>query len=183
MKESIKKDYWNFDYIDLTVKRKNAQEVKDFYGVFLWQEISRKEDRQYHDILHLSFKRPHKIDNKDRLQLLQVRYESELNKRAILDGKKYSKSQAISFLVAALGATAVIGALSLFYYGQSLSAYVGGGLLTVATIALTIIAILFVKKLRRKERAVCAYKTEKINQTIRSILTEARTLTGVEDAN
>ena len=177
MKNLGKRDYWNFDYVDLTVKRKNIDELTKSYSSFLWQEVSRKEDRRYHDILHVSFRRPHKIKNKDRLQLLQVKYEAQLNKRALLDSKKYSKSQAISLTLAVLGACAVIGALSLFYYGKTVYETVGGGLISAGTLAMVITSVLFIRKLRRKERAVCAFKTEKINQSISGVLSEARLLT------
>ena len=158
MKFNVEKDYWNYDYITLTVKRKNIDEVIRSYGAFLWKEIARKEDRQYYDILHVMLKRPHKIKDKDRLQLLQVKYEAMLNKRAYLDNKKYTKSQAVSFTLAALGAGAVIGALSLFYYGKTVYSLACGCLISAAALALGIVSVLFIKTAQKRTRGMCVYK-------------------------
>ena len=64
MKKKQNKDYWNYDYIDLSVKVNNVEEVVLAYNKLGWQETNRFADKQYKDVLHLSFKREHKIQKK-----------------------------------------------------------------------------------------------------------------------
>ena len=45
MKGQEKIDYHNYDQINLTVKRQNADEVILSYGAFLWEKIEEKEDK------------------------------------------------------------------------------------------------------------------------------------------
>ena len=57
MKKEINKDYWNYDYLDLTVKKDKVDELISTYNAFRWEQTDMWWDKQYSDIIHLSFKR------------------------------------------------------------------------------------------------------------------------------
>ena len=57
MKKEINKDYWNYDYLDLTVKKDKVDELISTYNSFRWEQTDMWWDKQYSDIIHLSFKR------------------------------------------------------------------------------------------------------------------------------
>ena len=65
-------DYENYDTLNLYVKKIKAEEIKERYKNFGWILFNEQENATYEDILDLTFTRPHKIENKDELQLMQV---------------------------------------------------------------------------------------------------------------
>ncbi|MBQ9734911.1 MAG: hypothetical protein IJV95_03520 [Clostridia bacterium] len=181
MKGQEKIDYHNYDQINLTVKRQNADEVILSYGAFLWEKIEEKEDKRYHDILHLSFTRPHKIPNKDRLQLLQVHYETAVNERALLDGKKHRASQALLSTGLVLLLSVMLGVVALSFYLVSLYAVLGGVAFTVIQASLCVLVFVKVRKIRKKENQKFEDKKAEIEKSIDFILSEAMAITGVNN--
>lgn len=178
MKERTEKDYANFDYLSLTVKKESAEEVVASYGVFCWEEIERRADKQYSDILHITFKRVHKIENKDRLQYLQVEYESHLNKRSAIKIRKHYKSNMIISTALALLGCFLFGIIALVFFIKSTLSIVLGSVLIAIEAGLSVLLIYIVRKLRRKERVVFDDTTNKLNKDINKILAEAVCLTG-----
>ena len=181
MKGQNKVDYNNYDQINLTVKRQNADEVILSYGAFLWEKVEEKEDKQYHDILHLSFIRPHKIPNKDRLQLLQVHYEHFINERAVAENKKHAKSQALFVTAGVIGFSLVLGILALIFYLTSTFAIVGATVFIVLQSALFVFLILKAKGTMAKEKKNFIFKREELHGYIEKILSEAKDFTGAKD--
>ncbi len=181
MKGQNKIDYNNYDQINLTVKRQNAEEVILSYGAFLWEKIEEKEDKQYHDILHLSFIRPHKIPNKDRLQLLQVHYEQLINERAVVENKKHAKSQALFATVGAFGFSAILGIIALVFYLTSTFAVVGATAFVVLQTTLAVLLIYKARKVIVKEKESFIFKIEELHGKLEKILLEAKALTGAKD--
>ena len=181
MKGQNKVDYNNYDQINLTVKRQNADEVILSYGAFLWEKIEEKEDKQYHDILHLSFIRPHKIPNKDRLQLLQVHYEHFINERAVAENKKHAKSQALLATAGVLGISAILGLIALIFYLTTTFAIVGAMAFIVLQSTLLVFLVLKAKGTMAKEKENFIFKREELHGYIEKILLEAKALTGAKD--
>lgn len=75
----IAPDYEN-DRIDVAVKRDKQEEFCRSYREFGWELAESRPDARYGNIVHLVFRRPHALPNKDALQLLQVRLEIVWNK-------------------------------------------------------------------------------------------------------
>ncbi len=170
------RDYKNFDYIDVIVKKQNEQEIIDGYLSFLWQKIEQKEDRRYNDIVHLSFKREIDIPNKDRLQLLEVYYETALNKRAEIQIKKHSKSKWAIFSLAffSLAGLFLIGVF--IYFLKSIMSIALGGVIALLGLALD---IFFTKRIRKKflsENIDYENKILLVNNEIKDILSNANNL-------
>ena len=74
-----------FDTLNLFVKKIKRQDVVDTYTSLGWKLLTEKENDRYEDIIDLTFLRPHKIQNKDQLQLMQVYTEDNLNEIAKLE--------------------------------------------------------------------------------------------------
>jgi len=178
MKGIEEKDYSNFDYLSLTVKKESAEEVIASYGAFCWQETERKEDKQYHDVLHLTFKREHKINNKDRLQYLQVAFEALINERSQLKSRKHNKSNAVISTAGALFGCVLVGIIALVLYINSTLAIVLGSVMVAFEAALALAGIFTFRRLRKKERKVYSDRKEKLDKEINSMLAEAICLTG-----
>lgn len=97
----------HYDTIEFTLKRERAGEIEAQLACFGW-EIEREWDAKlYSDLVHVRFKRPHRVESKDRLQLLQVRVEIALNKQV-----KYERTMDSRALIFGLS-LAVLALLSL----------------------------------------------------------------------
>ncbi|MCD8308074.1 MAG: hypothetical protein LUD51_07620 [Clostridia bacterium] len=68
-----------YDHIYVTVRKDRVRELKYCYEQFGWKEVEREEHRVYANLVDMTFRRPHKIADKDELQLLQVHLEEALN--------------------------------------------------------------------------------------------------------
>ena len=75
----MEKDYKNYDYIRATVKSSKLDELSAHYKALRWEIYEIDEDRVYDDVVHLSLYRPHKIEHKDELHILQIYLESAWN--------------------------------------------------------------------------------------------------------
>ena len=174
------KDHENYEYIDIIVKKDNADEVVASYGEFLWKEISRKEDKIYSDVLHVSFYRAHNIQNKDRLQLLQVYYEFALNERAEAFEKKHHKSKAGICNLIVLSACLLVGIWWLIFYMKNIFAFVGG---ICFSLIIVLFALLFgrkLKKLHKEENQRFAIKDQEQKTKIEQIIKQVKTLTNAK---
>ena len=90
MKENF--DYNEYDILSLALKENESLRLLEYYAAFGWQEYERCEDKRYFDIIHIKLLRRHKIPNKDRLQLLQVKMENVVNRFAFARKTKHSRS-------------------------------------------------------------------------------------------
>ncbi len=171
------KDYKNYDYLDIIVKKKSEQELVGAYTSFLWQKIGSKEDRRYNDVVHLSFCRPHKLKNKDRLQLLQVYYESALNNMADLQTKKHSKSRRKIIGLTLFSALFLFGVGVFIYLTKNLLSIILGAVFALGVIGYSLLLIGKIKKLFIKENKIFTEKQNGIEKEKQRILIEVNLLT------
>ncbi len=171
------KDHENYDYIEIIVKKENAEQVISAYRDFLWKEISRKEDKRYHDIVHIGFCRARDIQNKDRLQLLQVYYEFALNERADLFEKKHRKSNAGICNLAVFATVLLVGLWLLIFYIKTLPIFLGGIVLTSIIASLVFFFSGKIKNLRKRENEKFKIKEDETTIKINEILGEVKSLT------
>ncbi len=125
-------DFKNYDYLTVTLKNRGASELIRYYKMLGWQVINQLPDGTYEDITHCIMRRPHKIANKDKLQFLQVRVETEVNKMAqfAYDRRKLSRAFSIVSAILALLSVAMGVAFIIIFNG------IAWGLGGVALIAL-----------------------------------------------
>ncbi len=165
-----KKDYENYDYIEIIVKRESADEIINGYARLLWTLNEQKEDKRYHDLIHLSFYRPHKIQNKDRLQLLQVYYENIINEKACILENKNSKAMALIFTVSAFMILAFIGVGVLVYSLFSWWACLIGAVVLIAVTLGGFLCFRALKRLYSKEKLNKIYKCELLTENAKNLL-------------
>lgn len=109
-------DYKNYDVLNLYVKRNKLEDIINKYSIFGWELEKQEDNKQYEDIVDLTFVRPHKIKNKDEVQLLQVYMEERLNKVGQLERNKNAKTTSLALIFGVIGiALLSLGALDLIF--------------------------------------------------------------------
>ncbi len=178
-KESF--DYKTFDSISLALKLDAKDEMLGFYRAFGWELYHEEEDSRYFDIVHVKLARPHRIKNKDKLQLLQVRMESCVNKFAVYKRDKHSASL-INILSFSLGGAAfVIGGASLAVSLANPWLSALGIALAVIGAAVPLVQIPRFKRLFRRENRSYAEAYGAVSDEISKILATVRELGGEEN--
>ncbi|MBQ2864110.1 MAG: hypothetical protein IJE91_01435 [Clostridia bacterium] len=91
------------DVLTLIVKKEQFNTILENYMLLGWTLTEKTENNRYEDLLDVKLTRPHKIDNKDDLQLLQIYMEENLNEQAKLKKFKHAGSTTFSAIVGVLG--------------------------------------------------------------------------------
>lgn len=141
----------DFDTLTLYIKKARASKIIDNYKTFGWELVNEKENNQYEDILDITLKRPHKIENKDELQLMQVYLEDKLNSLAKLEKNKHPKSTSFGLIFGVFGTFLILlGALFGFKVlaGASLPISI---FLSFIGIFFLLLTLIFIPKIYSKE--------------------------------
>lgn len=172
--ETEERDYREYDYLTVLVKREKIEDVSSAYKIFLWEVLSIDEHDRFGDILILNLRRRHKIDGKEKLQYLQVKYEGLLNEAARLEAKKHVRSTTMGIvfgillgIIFALGITIAVKAAS------SITLF-GGVALSVISIIIDVVFVLYIRRLVAKENSVFEQRNKNISVSISKICTRAR---------
>lgn len=172
-------DYKNFDRISLFVKSKKVEKIIEYYKIFGWEVESQTHNKHYADLTDLVFCRPHKIQNKDELQLLQVYLENKLNTEGKNEKDRHIKSKCLILTFGVLGflflLLGTLICLNIFEIGLGF----GISFCTLALVLL-VVGIIFLPKLFKKEKIILAQKQTKVNQEIQEICDRAKNLFGGE---
>lgn len=170
-------DINEYDTIRVFVKEKQADELADVYAAFLWEATEKKEHSRYDDVVDFSFRRPHKIENKDELQFLQVAAEHELDVRDKLDKNKHALSTSLGIFLGLLGGALVFFGLFLLFRGAEATLPC---FLLVLGAAIFICAAIAVRKIvLRENKRYFEKKSESVNRS-KDVLFLAKRLTGKE---
>lgn len=170
-------DYKNFDKLVVTVKRDKQEGIINDYRLFGWEKIETADDDVFYDLVHLTFSRPHVIENKDELLYLQVCYEERLNKASDLERYKYSLSSVfyctlLTFVVLGI----ILSLISILKYSNILI-----GILFVLGSILLSGLIIPINKLRKRENGKYIDKVNEILEQIKDILQKVKSLRGIKD--
>lgn len=173
-------DYHSFDKMEIAVKtNKEKQLIKD-YALFGFTVVDRYADKIYSDVAHVTFTRPHKIPNKDKLQLLQIYYENYVNDESELEKNKHTKSG--TFAASAFLSGLILLCLGvIFIFATPIIINVIGYVLAALSVAVVVLMLTRIRKLVRKENEDFKFKTDAIKRNINSVLKTARALTEGED--
>ncbi len=175
--EMQERDYKNFDYLDIIVKKDSIDEIINAYTTFLWFKIAEKEDKRYNDVVHLSFKRDVNVPNKDRLAYLQVHYENALNKRAEIKLKKHSKSIAAICNLAFFSLAGLFGAGVFIYFLKNILSIVVASVIALSIFALDVFCIKRIRKKFLSENIDYKNNVELVDKEIKEILFSVKNLT------
>lgn len=167
------------DKLAITAKAGMADEILNIYKVFGWEVKGRYDDGQYGDIVHINFSRPHRIEGKDRLQLLQVRFEVALNFLGRAHRMIFLRAVIFGVLIALVGlALAVYGAFVMAYSTTNLF-FAGGIVLICAGVLFFVIAGLTANKLYVQDGQKYGVLATVLKENITSIVNEASLITGI----
>ena len=144
-----------------------------YYAAFGWEEYSRREDRRYFDIIHVKLKRPHRVMNKDRLQLLEVKMESIVNDFAELRKRRHAGSIAEA-LISLVSVLLLIG-FGVYFIVKGVILSLAISLLAFSLVAPTLSVPLIKKRYAEEERSYAA-KFKEMTAEISRILLEVKSL-------
>lgn len=180
----MNRDFKNYDYLTISVKTAQLDRILECYLSLGWREVKREDDREYCDMKYIALRRPHKVPDKDRLQLLQVRMENNVNAVSAINARKHAKSGAFFavLLSLALGLLALGLWLFLGLKGETSSLF--GAVSCCLSGALIVAATIVVAAARKPEEASAAKKIAERLKLIESLVLEARALSpSADDCN
>ena len=179
-------DYHSFDKMEIAVKTNKEKRLIKDYALFGFTVVDRYADKIYSDVAHVTFTRPHKIPNKDKLQLMQIYYENYINDESELEKNKHTKSgtfAASAFLSGQMKITVdgKMFVLVIFIFATPIIINVIGYVLAALSVAVVVLMLTRIRKLVRKENEDFKFKTDAVKRNINFVLNLAKELTG--DAN
>lgn len=172
------KTYNDFDTLKLFVKKDKYEEIVSNYKTFGWELAEKKENNKYEDIFDLTFERPHKIENKDELQLMQVYMEEKLNNLAKLERNKHPKTTSYGLIFGTFGLLFLLnGLLHIFNITPSIG-LVGGIVMASFGLIFLISTAIVIPKLFKKENVYFETKSNQYKFEIVEICKKASSLSG-----
>lgn len=130
------------DTIEFKLRRDKADEIKAQWECFGWEVDEEKDAKLYPDVVHVRFRRPHRVEQKDRLQLLQVRVEIAHNRQV-----RYGRAMQATSLIFGLTFGLIFCALltyGIFLIVKNTSVVWGGIAVAVSAVMLIVVAFLSV---------------------------------------
>ena len=171
-------NYKEFDSLTLYVKTTLTEKIIEYYKLLGWNLVEKHENVYYEDINNLTFSRPHKIENKDELQLMQVYLEDRLNNLSKIERFKHAKSTSFGLIFGIIGvAFSVLGILNIVSVLTFLSLATSIVFTSVGGIFL-ILCPIFIPSIVKKERLKFEIEFTKLNSEIEEICQKASLLTG-----
>lgn len=165
------------DTITVTGKKQAADDIIKCYGDFGWRLTENKEDRLYADIKHMTFTRPHFIESKDELQLLQVRLEIAFNSMGKLARKINNRAALLVTLVFFITAAFVCGGVFLILYG-GLVPVISGAVICALGAAVAAAGGISANRVYKKDKVKYTYLIENELQKIENLCNRAKELRG-----
>lgn len=181
-KQRRQRDHKNYDYLTITAKVEREEEIIASYATLGWETVEITEDKRFFDLDTIEFRRPHKIENKDRLQLLQVKLETLLNKFGVLEHKKKAKSTTFGLVGGIFGCIALAAGIALLVTELGrIAAVITAIILLVAGLSLLTVVAVFMKRVLETEARDYAEKKKNVLNGIYEICRQADALRGVND--
>ena len=176
------RDHKNYDYLTITAKVEREEEIIASYATLGWEKVKVTEDKRFFDLDVVEFRRPHKVENKDRLQLLQVKLETLLNTYGALRHKRKAKSTTFGLFGGIFGCIAIAAGIALLVteIGQ-LTATIAGIILLIAGVAVPTVVGVFMRRVIETEARDYSERMTSILNGIDDICRQANALREVSD--
>lgn len=179
--KKMDKDYENYDYFSVSVKSAHADEIRECYRALGWSEVKSEDDRDFADMKYILYSRPHDVENRDRLQYLQVRMENALNSISESWVKRYSKSTALAVFLGLFGCALIAVALWAFF-ALSRESYLWVTILSGSAGICFFIALIYPFFFeRKKEEREFKKKSKESFGLLKTLIKEAEVLSGAND--
>ncbi len=143
--------------------------------------LSGGDDGAYSDETHYSMRRPHKIARKDKLQYLQVRVESEVNKKAKAVHERHSRTLAFSVVAGLLALAALTAGITVMALFKTVGWYAGGGALIALSVVVSVVGYAAGKRLSEWEKGRTECRLRDGASRLKDIIGRIKQLT--EDAD
>lgn len=148
-----KEEFEDYDFLTVYVKSNAVNKIISYYKLFRWELKNQERNKKFKNVENLTFFRPHKIENKDELQILQVDMEFEISKIERNDKYKYSKSTCVGLSIGFAGLLLFIIGLSLIISeNSSVGIIILGAIIGIVGVVLFALASYTATKMQRKER-------------------------------
>ncbi len=173
-------DLFESDYITVTGKINAADHIIANYRDFGWTLTERRDDKLYCDVTHMSFTRPHFIENKDELQLMQVRLEIAYNTAGKYSHKTVSRAVSLGNLAGLIAILLTVGGV-LLMLSEALLSYIFGPVLCAVGVAEAVVGELIAYRVYKADKKKYSLLIKQESQKIESLCTRARELRGVNE--
>lgn len=174
-------DYRNYDRLFVAVKLNKSEELGRCYRALGWECVERRDDKIYRGRVHLTYRRPHRIENKDELQLLQVYLESALNDEGRLNGKSMPLTAAVGIITGLFTLAFLVTGLCLMYILGTPVTYAAGIIFLACGVAMFLLSLTVTLKVFFKEREKRRSKLLQARAEIAAVLKEAALLCVAEN--
>ncbi|MBQ7880974.1 MAG: hypothetical protein IJ358_03950 [Clostridia bacterium] len=173
-------NYKDYDTLTLYVKKNKLKEIIENYQIFGWELVKEQENDRYEDIVDLTFTRPHKIANKDELQLQQVYMEEKLNELGKLERHKHSKTTSIGLCFGTLALAFIIIGVLVALKTNSVTGLVGGIVVAIVGVLLIVVECIILFKLYKNETTIYEQRHNDLESELFMITKTVTELTGGE---
>lgn len=171
-------NYKEFDTLTIYAKKDRLDSIIDHYKIFGWEIVCQNENTRYEDIVDITFSRPHKIKNKDELQLYQVYMEDKLNELAKVELNKHSKSLSVGLSIGVISlAIIILGIFGILNITNNTGLIFEIILISIGAIAVIILTILL-PVLVKKEKILFKQKRKELEEQLTQIYKKAVMLSG-----
>lgn len=173
----MNRDYNNYDYLSVSVKSEQLDRILSCYKALGWRVVKWEDDRQYYNMKFVALRRPHAMEHKDRLQYLQVRMETTINRLSTVIFKKHAGSNVLfAFLGLCALALALTGLSLYIVFGADGTGFVSMISCCSVAAAFVLCALVTVPLLRRREEKESKIKTVEKLRLLKELIDEAHTL-------
>lgn len=169
-------DYRNYDRLFVTVKLNKLDELEECYRALGWECVDSRDDSVYRGRVHLVYRRPHRIENKDKLQLLQVYLESALNDEGRLESRAMPLTAATGIITGFVTLALVALGLCLMYLLDNPVIYTAGIIFLTCSAAMLLLAVTVTLKVFFGENKRRKTKLLHARAEIEAVLKEAATI-------
>lgn len=171
-------NYKEFDTLTIYAKKNKLNSIIKHYQIFGWEIVSQNNNYKYEDIVDITFSRPHKIKNKDELQLYQVYMEDKINEIAKIERNKHSKSLTMGVIIGVVSVTIMIlGILGILNISNNTGLVLELILISIGVIAIFILTILL-PRLVKKEETSFKQKRKELEDQVTKIYQKVTLLNG-----
>lgn len=172
----MKRDYKNYDYLSVSVRNDQFERILSCYNTLGWRVVKHEGDRQYYNMKFVVFRRPHKIENKDRLQYLQVRMENTINSISVIAFKRHRRSTFVGIMLSILLSGLFALGMWLFFWLKGETGFVTGIISLSASAAVLVCMLITLFVMRKKEDETTRLKIEDKAELLRHLMEEAASL-------
>lgn len=172
----------DFDRLFVTVRSDKCKELVGYYRAFGWESVACEKYGVHDNLLNMEFRRPHRIAEKDALQLLQVYLEAALNTIGGLERIFHPYTVVFGLTVSLLACGLIAAGLCLVFLLTAALYVAFGWALAGAGVAVGLVAGFGTAKIWHIEDRISTARLQTAQEEIRYSCAEAARITGTGGA-